>query len=205
MNQSHWENVYLNKSSKQVSWFQESSTISLEMLQSCKNTKHANIIDIGSGTSVLVSQLINLGFANLSVLDISQAAINKAKLKLGDDENKVSWLCGDITEVELKREFYDIWHDRAVFHFLTQADKRQAYIEKLKQSLKPGGNFIIATFELEGPEKCSGLPVVRYDHKTLEKLFSENFKLISSKKESHLTPFDTRQEFIYCHFQKTHA
>ncbi|WP_210247119.1 class I SAM-dependent methyltransferase [Aliikangiella marina] len=205
MNQSHWENVYQNKPVNQVSWFQQNPKVSLELIEHARLPKEANIIDVGSGATRLISELVALGFYNVTVLDISRAALAKAKAQLKSlhrDVNTFEWLVGDITQIDLDIEKYALWHDRAVFHFLTEREQRQAYIRNLHSSLKKNGEFIVATFSLDGPEKCSGLPVVRYDVEGLVKTFGPSFELLETKTESHQTPFDTEQAFVYCRFKK---
>ena len=202
MNQHHWENVYKTNSAEQVSWYQEQSSVSLKLITQCNLLKSANIIDVGCGASSLVLDLLKRGYSNLSVLDISEAALLKAKQQLGQLSAQVKWMCDDITQIELEDCKYHLWHDRAVFHFFTEAKQRQAYIKTLVTSLAEKGNFILSTFALDGPQKCSGLPIINYNQERLTALFAEYFELINFQEEVHKTPFDTEQKFIYCHFKK---
>ncbi len=158
------------------------------------------IIDVGGGASTLVDHLLEKGFRNVSVLDISSAAIKAAKERLGSKADQVKWIEGDITKVELLPEAYDLWHDRALFHFLTKAEDRKNYLNTLYDSLRSGGHVIISTFSIDGPTHCSGLEVRRYDAKLLSKEFGKNFELVETVNEEHPTPFGTTQKFIYGRF-----
>ncbi len=199
---THWENVYKNKKPDEVSWFQSHLSKSLELIFESKISHEAQIIDVGGGASTLVDDLLQKGFRNISVLDISGVALEISKKRLGSEAERVNWIEGDITTVQLPEYHYDLWHDRAVFHFLRKTKDQKAYFEILRKSLKPGGVVIIASFGLEGPQKCSGLDVMRYSPETLQKELGENYCLTESLKESHQTPFGTCQEFVYCSFRK---
>ncbi|WP_018926365.1 class I SAM-dependent methyltransferase [Pseudomonas umsongensis] len=199
---AHWEYIYSNKPADRVSWFQEHAAISLRLIQQTGVPFSASIIDVGGGASTLVDDLIENGFTQLSVLDLSASALATAKHRLGSNAGKVIWIEGDIIEISLPPQTYDVWHDRAVFHFLISADERQAYIEKILTSVKPGGYVIVATFAEDGPTQCSGLPVRRYSANELHSEFGEPFELLGHEKEDHHTPFGTIQKFVYCYCRK---
>lgn len=196
---THWETVYETKPADSVSWFQPHAEKSLEMIHSTGQNKHAALIDVGGGASTLVDDLLNLGYDHLSVLDLSAAALKVAQDRLGPKSGLVNWLVGDITHVPLPANAYDIWHDRAVFHFLTEEADRRAYVAQIMRSVRPNGHIIIATFAEDGPEKCSGLPVMRYSPEALHHEFGSGFQLVGKDKETHQTPFGTAQQFIYCY------
>jgi len=198
----HWEKVYLTKAHDQVSWYRQHLENSLQLILDTGVEKIAHIIDIGGGSSTLVDDLLVNGFIDVSVLDISGIAIAKSKERLGLQAEKVNWLEADITEVVLPKDHFDVWHDRAVFHFLTDSEDRRKYVELVMNSLKVGGHIIVASFGPDGPQKCSGLDVVRYDPETMHNEFGERFELITSVGETHQTPFGTTQEFIYCYCRK---
>ena len=199
---THWETVYETKPADSVSWFQPHAKKSLEIIQATGQNKHAALIDVGGGASTLVDDLLNLGYDNLSVLDLSAAALKVAQDRLGAKAATVNWLVGDITTVSLPANAYDIWHDRAVFHFLTEEADRRSYVAQVMRSVRPNGHIIIATFAEDGPEKCSGLPVMRYSPEALHQEFGRGFQLVSQDKETHHTPFGTDQQFIYCYCRK---
>jgi ubiquinone/menaquinone biosynthesis C-methylase UbiE len=162
----------------------------------------APIIDVGGGTSPLAADLLAANYTNITVLDVSGAAISRAQMGLGAGVSRITWLEADITTVDLPAGYYAIWHDRAVFHFLTTAQERQQYIQRVTAALQSGGHVIIATFALDGPMQCSGLVTARYSTETLQFEFGETFTLVESAHETHTTPFGTQQQFIYCHFKK---
>jgi 2-polyprenyl-3-methyl-5-hydroxy-6-metoxy-1,4-benzoquinol methylase len=195
----HWEHVYSVKESTEVSWYQQHPQRSLELIKATGVDASARIIDIGGGASTLVDFILDAGYKNLSVLDISHAAIEQAKSRLGNRADKVTWLEHDITEF-ITDEPFDVWHDRAVFHFLTDADDRSSYVRTLEKALKPGAHAIIATFNPDGPEKCSGLEVVRYTPETMSAVLGEAFKLVETSTEEHKTPGGSSQSFVYCRF-----
>ena len=201
-NKEHWENVYTTKATDTVSWFQEHAETSLKLIQSIPAGKNASIIDVGGGASTLVDDLLSSGYSNISVLDLSGAALEAAKKRLGISAEKVTWVEADITDVNLPEYQFDLWHDRAVFHFLTQAEDRKAYVNAVLASVKPGGHIIISTFAEDGPTQCSGLPVVRYSAESLHTEFGKHFLLQQHFYESHNTPFGTVQKFVYCHLIK---
>lgn len=196
----HWEDVYTTKSTRSVSWFQEHASLSLQLITSVAPHKDAAIIDVGGGASTLVDDLMNAGYSDLSVLDISEAALVVAEQRLGDASTSVKWIEGDITRLKLPAHRYAIWHDRAVFHFLTDAKDRERYVVQLAHALKPDGQLIISTFSENGPQQCSSLPVVRYSPESLQRELGSAFELLEHTYETHITPFETQQEFVYCRF-----
>lgn len=199
---NHWENVYQSKQINQVSWFQEHADLSLQFIRNTGVPKEAHILDVGAGASVLVDDLLHAGYHNLSVLDISAAALHAAQVRLGKAAAQVHWIEGDITKIELPKASIDVWHDRAVFHFLTDAQDRQRYVQAVQRAVKPGGHVIVATFAENGPLKCSGLDIVRYRPETLHGEFGEAFKLVKSENEVHHTPSGADQNFIYCYCRR---
>lgn len=201
-NKDHWENVYTSKASDGVSWFQEHQQTSLELIQASGIATSAAVIDVGGGASTLVDDLLLAEFTQLTVLDLSSAALEKTKSRLGDNAEKVTWLSSDITQTQFAANSYSLWHDRAVFHFLTDPTARAAYKNNLVHALQPKGFLVIATFAEDGPTKCSNLPVMRYSTEELYAEFSANFLLLEARKETHKTPFDTTQNFVYCLLQK---
>jgi len=198
----HWEKVYATKSADKVSWFQEHATRSLEIIRSIHPGPEARIIDVGGGASTLVDDLIADGFEHISVLDLSASALEVARTRLGAKGDAVEWISGDIRHVELPKQAYDIWHDRAVFHFLTDPADRLAYVQQVMRAVKSGGHVIVATFAPDGPEQCSGLPVARYSHDQLHGEFGPAFELLEHASEEHKTPWGTLQHFVYCHCVK---
>jgi SAM-dependent methyltransferase len=200
---AHWDAIYKAKGPNEVSWYQEHPSKSLELIKATGLKRAGAFIYIGGGASTLVDHLLSNGFGRVTVLDISSEALQKAKSRLGTHADAVTWMEGDVIQVVLPYHFYDVWHDRAVFHFLTSSDDRQLYSKTLKDALKPGGHAILATFALEGPPKCSGLDVIRYSPESLSKELGPDFRLLESVEEIHHTPFDTKQKFIYCLYQKS--
>ncbi len=198
---SHWQNIYTQKAPTEVSWYQPRPEKSLELIARTRVEKSAQIIDVGGGASTLVDTLLAQGFQHITVLDIASAAIERAKARLGEQTNKVTWLEADITLANLPPSHYDVWHDRAVFHFLTDASDRKAYVTRVGESLKSSGHLIIATFAPDGPLKCSGLNVVRYGPEELRGEFGDEFQLIDSVSEIHQTPFKIEQKFTYCYLK----
>lgn len=197
---AHWENVYSTKQTTEVSWFEAEPTTSLNLLEHML-PQGGKIIDVGGGASFLVDRLVSKGNWDVTVLDISSTAIEHSKRRLGDAESKFSWICADITETK-QLKTYDVWHDRAVFHFLTNPIDRQAYLDRLNESLSSGGYFIVATFAPDGPEKCSGLPVCRYSPEELEATLGCAFRIVTSSHHNHLTPSAKTQRFTLAVFQK---
>jgi len=199
---THWEHIYETKAPTQVSWYQEHARYSLQFIQKTGVQKTGHIIDIGGGASTLVDDFLMAGFQQVSILDVSEHALQHARQRLGARANDVNWVEADITQADLPEQFYDVWHDRAVFHFLTKAEDRQKYVETVRRSVKQGGHVIVATFALDGPDKCSGLEVVRYNPENLHDEFGAGFELTDSTRETHHTPFGTDQKFIYCYCRK---
>ena len=199
---THWEHIYETKAPTQVSWYQEHAQYSLQFIQNTGIKKSDHIIDIGGGASTLVDDLIGAGFQHISVLDISAAALQLARQRLGIYAADVEWIEADITRVDLPVNTYDLWHDRAVFHFLTQAADRQRYISTVRSAVRKGGHVIIATFASDGPDHCSGLEVMRYSPESLHDEFGAGFELKDSSRETHHTPFGTEQKFVYCYCRK---
>lgn len=196
---AHWETVYQTKAPTSVSWYSPHLERSMEIIGKLGLEPSAQIIDVGAGESTLVDDLIADGYLNLTVLDISQTALDVARQRLGEKASSVAWKQADITAVELPLQKFDLWHDRAVFHFLTNVEQRLAYVRGVMRSVKPGGYVIVATFGPQGPEKCSGLNVMRYDADSLHHEFGKTFKLLDSLTEQHQTPFGTTQQFVYCY------
>lgn len=198
----HWEEVYTTKSTDAVSWFQPHAALSLDLIRATGLDKDAGIIDVGGGASTLVDDLLANGYNDLTVLDLSAHAMEAARQRLGKDESMVRWIEADITEVDLPAKRYDIWHDRAVFHFLTTPEQREAYVQTVFRSVKPGGHVIVATFAEDGPLECSGLPVMRYRPEELHDQFGEAFTLLKHAKEAHHTPAGKVQQFVYCYCRR---
>jgi SAM-dependent methyltransferase len=199
--QAHWEGVYTKKGENEVSWFQESPAPSLQLIAQVGATPASAIIDIGGGASRLVDNLIQQGFEDVTVLDLSEAALEAAKARLGGRAAQVQWIVADATVWEPLKA-YDIWHDRAAFHFLTEDRDRAAYIARLERALKVGGYAIIATFALDGPERCSGLPVVRYDPASLGQTLGRAFQLVDTRRQIHATPWGSEQSFQFSLFRR---
>jgi 2-polyprenyl-3-methyl-5-hydroxy-6-metoxy-1,4-benzoquinol methylase len=200
--QAHWENVYSTKGENEVSWFQESPAISLDLIKAAAATRDSAIVDIGGGASRLVDSLLADGFRVLTVLDLSPAALNTARARVGRSGDAVEWIATDVTTWTPSRR-YDIWHDRAAFHFLTDAGDLTAYVERLRAALRPGGQAIIGTFALDGREKCSGLPVQRYDAASLQRTLGPDFTLAEVRTETHTTPWGSTQSFQFGRFART--
>ncbi|MBL6649746.1 MAG: methyltransferase domain-containing protein [Flavobacteriaceae bacterium] len=192
---NHWENVYKTKNENEVSWFQETPHKSIDLIKSINIDFSSNIIDVGAGDSRLVDNLLLLGFKNITVLDISSKSIEKAKIRLGEKSDLISWVVSDINEFKSEKKF-DLWHDRAAFHFLRSTKKIKSYVKLVNELINNQGTLIISTFSKNGPLKCSGLEVSQYDRKGISELF-KNFKLNKSEIYIHKTPFNTNQEFIY--------
>jgi 2-polyprenyl-3-methyl-5-hydroxy-6-metoxy-1,4-benzoquinol methylase len=196
---THWDKVYTTKAPDAVSWYRAHLETSLALIERAAEARSAAILDVGGGESTLVDDLLLRGYENVTVLDVSQAAIDLTKRRLGAAAEQVRWLVADITAIGLEPRAYDVWHDRAVFHFLTAPEQRVAYVRQVARSVKPGGHIIVSTFGPEGPTKCSGLDVVRYDAESLHREFGARFRLVESSKELHQTPFGTTQQFLYCY------
>jgi SAM-dependent methyltransferase len=200
--QAHWENVYTTKGEKEVSWFQENPAPSLELIALTGLSEDAAIIDIGGGASRLVDDLLARKFRRLTVLDFSGAALAAARERLGDRGTDVKWVIADVTKWE-PTETYDLWHDRAAFHFLIDHADQSAYVDRLKKAVKLEGYVIIGTFAPDGPERCSGLPIVRHDAATLAKTLGSDFVLIDTRRHEHATPWGAIQRFQFSTFRRT--
>jgi 2-polyprenyl-3-methyl-5-hydroxy-6-metoxy-1,4-benzoquinol methylase len=196
---THWEKVYSTKATDQVSWYRPHLEMSLSLIERTAVGLAASIIDVGGGESTLVDDLLACGYQNVTVLDISQTAIEVTKKRLKNLAERVHWIAADVTKASLPPNAYDVWHDRAVFHFLTSMEQRAAYINTVRHAVKQGGHVIVGTFGPEGPTKCSGLDVMRYDAESLHDQFGTRFRLVESLKELHHTPFGTTQQFLYCY------
>jgi len=194
----HWEKVYQTKAPDKVSWYAPHLDTSIKLIQRAAPNREARIIDVGGGESTLVDDLLDAKYLNISVLDISATAIAHARQRLGNYHDQVAWYCADITSATLPESHFDVWHDRAVFHFLTTGEARAAYLANVARAVKHGGHVIISTFGPEGPDQCSGLDVVKYDAVGLHGAFGKAFHLIDSSTEIHHTPFGTTQQFLYC-------
>lgn len=194
----HWESVYASKSSTEVSWYQPHAEESLKIIKEANTPESASIIDVGGGASTLVDDLLAHGYKNVTVLDLSGAALATARERLGDKADMVQWLVCNVLEAKLPELKYDVWHDRAVFHFLTSESDRRAYVQAVLRAVKPGGLVIVATFAKDGPERCSGLPVMQYDAEGIHAEFGDSFKMIGQGREVHHTPTGKEQNFVYC-------
>lgn len=195
----HWENVYRNKSPLEVSWYQKDPALSLRLIRDTRIAPDAAVIDIGGGASILVDKLCDSGYTRVSVLDISANALAYAKSRLAEKANTVQWYEVDVTRFDPPHQF-TLWHDRAVFHFLTSRQDRESYIGVLKQALVPGGHLIIMAFAIDGPIKCSGLDIIQYDAEKISAEFGAGFKLVETGNEVHLTPAGNPQKFAYFRF-----
>ncbi|WP_407150841.1 class I SAM-dependent methyltransferase [Bradyrhizobium sp. ORS 86] len=194
--QSHWQTVYLTKGEQQVSWSQADPQPSLRLVESVATSRDAAIVDVGGGASRLVDALLKDGFHALTVLDLSGAALASARARLGAAGQGVRWIVGDAT-VWQPEQVFDVWHDRAAFHFLVEEADRSAYLDRLNRGVRPGGHAVIATFALDGPEKCSGLPVQRYDSLTLSRTIGPAFELVAQEPHRHVTPWGATQSFQF--------
>ena len=197
----HWENIYSTKQAHEVSWTEEVPSVSLSFIHQAKPAKNARIIDVGGGDSKLVDCLLAEGFQNISVLDISEAAIERAKKRLGEKADQVHWIVSDVLSFQPSKP-YDLWHDRAAFHFQTESDQINQYVDLVKNSVM--GTLIIGTFSTDGPTKCSGLLIQQYTEVGMkEKFEAANFKNIECKREDHITPMGGQQNFVFCSFAKS--
>lgn len=198
----HWERVYTTKATTEVSWFQEHAALSLKLIRGAGVPTSASIIDVGGGASTLVDDLLANGYENVTVLDLSAAALAAARTRIGPRSGRVRWLEANVLEADLPPQAYDVWHDRAVFHFLTRIEDRHAYVQAVLRAVRPGGLVIVATFAEDGPTKCSGLPVARYSASELHAQFGAPFELLGHEKEAHHTPGGDVQQFVYCFCRK---
>ncbi len=198
----HWEQTYSSNQTEALGWYTPHLQTSLSWIQELGLDANAPIIDVGGGASTLVDDLLEAGQRSITVLDISDKALSLARARLGEKAKLVKWLEGNITSLDLPTQYYELWHDRAVFHFLTEPEQQQKYRERLLNALKPGGHLIIGTFTTEAPPKCSGLPVQRYNQEQLENTLGGEFELMRHNKELHITPGGVEQMYLYCHFRK---
>lgn len=197
----HWDNIYSTKKLNEVSWYQPTPETSLSLIKELNIPKTASIIDIGGGDSFLIDNLLELGYENLTLLDISKKAIERAKLRIGKKSEQVQWIEADVSEFN-PTEVYDLWHDRAAFHFLTDEQEIINYLKAAEKGVKQSGNMIIGTFSTEGPKKCSGIEITQYSQESLVKRF-ESFQKLNCKIIEHQTPFNSTQSFVFCTFRKT--
>ena len=200
-NTDHWNDVYGNKSEAELSWHQDSPSVGLDLMKKAGLTTKSAVIDIGAGTSHLMERLLELDLDDLSALDLSESALAAVRVRLGEREKSVKWIVADITRWK-PTQIYDVWHDRAVFHFLVKYEVRIAYIQRLSQCVAPGGHAIIATFASDGPEKCSGLPVARYSPTSLAETLGADFSIVTHQFHLHHTPWGTEQSFQYSLFRR---
>jgi 2-polyprenyl-3-methyl-5-hydroxy-6-metoxy-1,4-benzoquinol methylase len=197
--ETYWETIYKTKSADAVSWYRPHLEVSLGLIERAAASSAAAIIDVGGGESTLVDDLVRRGFCNVTVLDISATALEATQLRLGQSAEQVRWISADVTQVSLPRHSFDVWHDRAVFHFLTTDEDRAEYVRNVLNAMRPGGFVIVSTFGPEGPTHCSGLEVMRYDAEALHRQFGVGFRLVESSKELHHTPWGAAQQFLYCY------
>jgi 2-polyprenyl-3-methyl-5-hydroxy-6-metoxy-1,4-benzoquinol methylase len=197
--ETHWETIYKTKAADAVSWYRPHLEVSLGLIDRAAASSAAAIIDVGGGESTLVDDLVRRGFCNVTVLDISATALEATQQRLGQSAEQVRWISADVTQVSLPRHSFDVWHDRAVFHFLTADEDRAAYVRNVLNAMRPGGFVIVSTFGPEGPTRCSGLEVMRYDSEALHRQFGVGFRLVESSKELHHTPWGAAQQFLYCY------
>ena len=201
---SHWETVYSTKAADAVSWYAPHLQTSLSYVRRTGLPRTAAVIDVGGGEATLVDDLLDAGFSDVSVLDISATALEVARRRLGDRASRVDWIVGDVLAHPFRRQSVDIWHDRAVFHFLTDDAQRKAYVANVLQALRPGGYAIVGAFGPQGPERCSGLPVCRYAADELHDEFGHRFTLMESRFDLHVTPWGAEQQFVYCFCRLEH-
>ena len=199
--QAHWQGVYSSKNETEVSWFEQSPAISLELIHRSGVDTGASIIDIGGGASRLVDALLDDGYRAISILDLSGKALSVARTRLGPRASQVTWIESDVTQWEPEQK-YDLWHDRAAFHFLTDPTERRAYVERLTRGTSPGSQVIVGTFALDGPDRCSGLPVARHDANSLKQVLGKSFELKQTRPYEHRTPGGGIQRFQFSRFRK---
>ncbi|MBL0372968.1 class I SAM-dependent methyltransferase [Rhizobium sp. KVB221] len=197
----HWETVYSTKSDKDVSWFEENPVISLEVIDAAWGSAPASVLDIGGGASRLVDALLARPGCRVTVLDLSKSALEAARARIGENADAVDWVVADVTDWQPQKT-YDIWHDRAALHFLTQPEERAAYVRTLSAALRVGGIAVIGTFAPDGPEKCSGLPVMRHDAESLAQMLGDGLSLLDSRRHEHLTPWGSIQKFQFSTFKR---
>lgn len=200
--QKHWEGIYHSKRLEEVSWYQPTPKTSLSFLKQFNIPKRAKIIDVGGGDSLLVDHLIDLGYLNITVLDISESALKRARQRLGNRANKVKWIVADAATFVAKEQ-YDFWHDRAAFHFLTEEQEIESYLENAQRSIKSEGILLLGTFSEEGPQKCSGIKIKQYSESTMTAVLQRFFEKLKCETVNHKTPFETIQQFTFCSFRKS--
>ena len=198
----HWEHLYASRDAAAVSWYQEHAEHSIRLIRETELPASAAIIDVGGGASTLVDDLLQAGYSKLTVLDLAAAALAAARTRLGERADRVQWIEANVTDAALPAHAFDLWHDRAVFHFLTAPEERHAYVEAVLAAVRPGGHVIVATFAPDGPSECSGLPVRRYSADGLHAEFGAPFALLKHEREAHRTPFGTVQQFVYCYCRR---
>lgn len=194
----HWERVYQTKRTDEVSWFRPHLDTSLELIRETGAPPDSPIIDVGGGASTLVDDLLAAGYSDLTILDVSTAALDVVRARLGSHASHVKAMCADVTSAVFPAGCFRVWHDRAMFHFLTDVADRDRYLSQIRLAVVPGGHVIVGTFGLEGPRRCSGLPTARYDAETLHAVFGADFELLDRREERHLTPAGVSQQFTYC-------
>lgn len=197
----HWENIYQSKQLNEVSWYQSTPQTSLNLLEQLNIPHHAKIIDVGGGDSFLADHLLEKGYQNITVLDISKSAINRAKKRLGTNADRVKWIIADATKYET-HDKYDLWHDRAAFHFLTDENEISSYLKTAQKSISADGVFILGTFSEQGPQKCSGIEIKQYSENSMTERLQKYFEKIKCISVDHTTPFNTIQNFVFCCFKK---
>jgi SAM-dependent methyltransferase len=198
----HWEGVYGTKDPEAVSWYRPRLDLSLQLLEQAALPRDAPILDVGGGASTFVDDLLELGYREITVVDLSERAMESARERLGRAAAGVTWRVGDITELELPAERYAFWHDRAVFHFLVEASERRRYVQQALHALRPSGRIVVATFGPTGPEECSGLPVARYDGEGVHRELGARFEALGSFQEPHVTPWGSEQDFVYSYCRR---
>jgi SAM-dependent methyltransferase len=195
---AHWEQVYRTKPSDSVSWYQPHLQLSFDLIRRVAADLDTPIVDVGGGASTLVDDLVAAGYSDVTVLDLAETALDIARARLGPRSSAVTWIAGDVTRVDLPARRFAVWHDRAVFHFLTDPADRDRYVAQVRHALRPGGYAIVASFGPEGPQRCSGLPTTRYDAAALHAVFGPEFDMLHCEQENHHTPAGTEQQFVYC-------
>ncbi|EIZ81634.1 type 12 methyltransferase [Methylobacterium sp. GXF4] len=201
---THWQRTYTAKGEREVSWFQDSPQPSLDLITQAAASPEAAIVDLGGGASCLADALLERGFQNITVVDLSEAALTAAKARMGEAAGRICWIAADVTTWE-PPQTYDVWHDRATFHFLVEEVDRVAYLSRLRRFLKPGGHAVMATFVPDGPERCSGLPVARYDADSLARTLGPAFVPVSAQQHTHTTPWGALQQFQFSVFRHVSA
>lgn len=199
---NHWDQAYASNSAENLGWYEPHLRTSVTWIKALNLTPDAPIIDVGGGASTLVDDLLDVGYRSIAVLDISEKALSTVKARLGKKAELVTWLEGDVTSIDLPEQYYEVWHDRAVFHFLVQLEQQHKYRDNLLRALRPGGHLIIGTFAPEAPPKCSGLPVQRYSPEELQNALGGEFQLERHQRELHITPGGVEQMYLYCHFRR---